>query len=241
VRQEIIIRKSAGNYRELKIVGLSDLHLGENIDKNRLKQFIQQINSQNPDMVFIAGDIVDNNIFPLMQEKMWEEFAQISAPLGVYACLGNHEYISGVEPCMDFFRKTDIQLLVDSAALINNSFWLIGRDDLQGNPERKSLSDLVTETDTIRPLFLLDHEPMNLNDAAQNGIDLQFSGHTHRGQLWPFSLLIERMYEVSYGYFRNGNTQYYITSGIGLWGPPFRIGTDSEIIVFNIRFLPVQG
>ncbi|MDR0612040.1 MAG: metallophosphoesterase [Dysgonamonadaceae bacterium] len=236
--REIVIHKSAGNYKELKIVGLSDLHLGINIDRNCLKRIVQRVNAQNPDMIIIAGDIVDNNTLPLMREKMWEEFEQMHAPLGVYACLGNHEYLSGIESSMNFLRKTDIRLLVDSAALIDSSIWLIGRDDLQGNPKREPLSGLVAATDTVYPLFLLDHEPVNLNEAEQNGIDLQFSGHTHHGQIWPLSLLVERMYETAYGYCRKGNTQYYVTSGIGLWGPPVRIGTDSEITVFNVRFLP---
>jgi predicted MPP superfamily phosphohydrolase len=233
--QDIVINKSAGNYKELKIVGLSDLHLGVNIDKNKLKRFVQLVNTQNPDLILIAGDIVDNNVLPLMQEKMWEEFEQMRAPLGVYACLGNHEYLSDIKLSMNFLQKTNIRLLIDSAALIDNSFWLIGRDDIQGNPKRKPMVDLLAKTDTTYPLFLLDHEPVNLNDAEQNGIDLQFSGHTHSGQIWPFSLLVKRMYETAYGYFRKGNTQYYISSGIGLWGPPVRIGTDSEVVVLKVK------
>jgi predicted MPP superfamily phosphohydrolase len=233
--QDIVINKSAYNYKELKIIGLSDLHLGVNIDKNRLKQFVQLVNQQNPDLILIAGDIVDNNVLPLMEEKMWEEFEQMRAPLGIYACLGNHEYLSGIKESMNFLRKTNIRLLTDSAELIDNSFHLIGRDDIQGNPKRKPLADLVAKTDTTLPLFLLDHEPINLKDAEQNGIDLQFSGHTHHGQIWPVSLLVKRMYETAYGYNRKGNTQYYISSGIGLWGPPVRIGTNSEIVVLKVR------
>jgi len=236
--QEIVIHKNAGNYKALKIVGLSDMHLGVHIDKNRLKSIVRLINAQNPDLVIIAGDIVDNNALPLMKEKMWEEFAQIYAPLGIYACLGNHEYLSGIQSSMNFLKKTNIRLLIDSTALIDNSFWLIGRDDFRGmgSHHRKTLSDLVAKTNVRQPLFLLDHQPFNLNDARQNGIDLQFSGHTHRGQIWPVKLIVRNMFEIAYGYARKGDTQYYITSGIGLWGPPFRIGTDSEIVVFNIRF-----
>jgi len=174
-----------------------------------------------------------------MKEKMWEEFAQIKAPLGVYACLGNHEYLSGIQTSMNFLRKTNIRLLVDSVARIDNSFWLIGRDDLKGmrNHRRKPLSGLITETNINQPLFLLDHEPIHLEDAKQNNIDLQFSGHTHLGQIWPVSFVVKMMYDVAYGHAMKGNTQYYITSGIGLWGPPLRIGSNSEIVVFNIRFI----
>ena len=236
--QEIVIHKKAGKTKNLKIVGLSDLHLGVIIDKNRLKSYVQLVNAQNPDLVIIAGDMVDNNALPLMKEKMWEEFAQIQAPLGVYACLGNHEYLSGIQASLNFLRKTNIRLLIDSAALIDNSFWLIGRDDFRGmrNHRRKSLSDLVAKTNPNQPLFLLDHEPIHLNDAKQNGIDLQFSGHTHLGQILPISWIVKKVYETAYGYVRKGDTQYYITSGLGLWGPPLRIGTNSEIVFLNIRF-----
>jgi predicted MPP superfamily phosphohydrolase len=235
--REVVIHKKAGNYKEIKIVGLSDLHLGVNMDKNRLKRIVQRVNVQNPDLIIIAGDVVDNNVLPLTEEKMWEELGQLQAPLGVYACLGNHDYMSGIESSLDFLRQTNIRLLIDDTALVDNSFWLIGRDDLQGNRRRESLAALVAKTDTALPLLLLDHEPVDLNDAEQNGIDLQFSGHTHRGQIWPVSLMVDKMYETAYGYNRKGNTQYYISSGIGLWGPPFRIGTHSEIAVFKIRFL----
>jgi predicted MPP superfamily phosphohydrolase len=98
------------------------------------------------------------------------------------------------------------------------------------------LQDLVAKTNPTLPLILLDHEPYHLEEAEQNGIDLQFSGHTHDGQLWPGSLLVKSIYELACGYVKKGNTHYYVSSGLGLWGPLFRIGTDSELVVFKIRF-----
>jgi predicted MPP superfamily phosphohydrolase len=236
VEKNITISKKAGYFKELKIVGISDLHLGINLGKKQMKRYVKLINDQHPDLILIAGDINDNTPLPLEKEKMWEEFEQLHAPLGTYACLGNHEYMSDIEPSLAFINKTNIRLLTDEAALVYNSFWIIGRDDLQGNPKRKPLPDLLAKTDTTLPLILMDHEPYHLEEAEQYGIDFQFSGHTHDGQLWPGSLLVKKIYELACGYMKKGNTHYYVSSGLGLWGPLFRIGTDSELVVINIRF-----
>jgi len=238
VEQKIEIAKKAGGYKHLKIVGVSDLHLGIAIDKKRLEQYVRLINEQHPDLVVIAGDLVDNNALPLEKEQMWETVNQLQAPLGTYFCLGNHEYLSGIDASMKFLRKTNMHLLIDSSVVINNSIQLIGRDDRQGmkNHHRKSLNELVKNMNDSLPMILLDHEPFHLNEAEENGIDLQFSGHTHHGQLFPGNLLTDRVYELAYGYKQKGNTHYYVSSGLGLWGPPLRIGTCSEIVVFNIEF-----
>jgi predicted MPP superfamily phosphohydrolase len=236
VEQKIRINKQAGHYKSLKIVGVSDLHLGVGIDKNRLAEYVRLINDQHPDAIIIAGDIIDNNALPLEIGRMWEELNQLQAPLGVYACLGNHEYLSGIEASMNFLQKTNLHLLIDNSTLVANSFQIVGRDDKQRSLNRKPLKELVKNTDAALPLLLLDHEPYHLEEAEENGIDLQFSGHTHNGQIWPGNLFTGILYEQSHGYKQKGNTHYFVTSGLGLWGPPFRIGTQSELVVFNIEF-----
>jgi len=236
VEQKIEIAKKAGEYKHLRVVGVSDLHLGIDVDKKRLEQYVRLINDQHPDLIVIAGDLVDNNALPLEKERMQETINELQAPLGTYFCLGNHEYLSGIDNSMNFLRKTNLHLLIDTAVVINNSIQIIGRDDMRENHHRKSLKKLVKDTDAALPLLLLDHEPFHLDEAEKYGIDLQFSGHTHEGQLFPANLLIRRMYELSYGYMQKGNTQYYISSGLGLWGPPLRIGTHSEVVIFDIDF-----
>lgn len=237
IEQEIVINKSAGKHKELKVAGISDIHLGTTVDKKRLAKYVELINKQKPDIVIIAGDLIDNNLLPLIKEKMWEELNLLDAPLGVYYCLGNHEYLSGIEPSMDFLQKTNMKILIDDACLVDNSLWIIGRDDIHGaGDNRKNLEELVQLTDTTLPLLLLDHEPYHLEEAEMNGIDLQFSGHTHNGQLWPLNLIVKQIYEVGYGYKQKGSTHYYISSGLALWGPPYRIGTESELVIFNIKF-----
>jgi predicted MPP superfamily phosphohydrolase len=236
VEKEITIQKPGGKYKDLKVVAFSDLHLGIAIDKKKLQKYVQLINNQHPDLILFAGDMVDNNALPLNVEKMQEEINQLQAPLGMYMCLGNHEYLSGITPSLEFLRKTNMTLLIDSVVQIDDSFWIIGRDDKQGNPFRKSLEALVAQTDPSQPLFLLDHEPYLLEEAENNGIDLQLSGHTHHGQLWPVSRFVDHVYEVGHGYKQKVNTHIYVSSGLGLWGPPFRVGTQSEVVVFNIHF-----
>ncbi|MDR1368699.1 MAG: metallophosphoesterase [Dysgonamonadaceae bacterium] len=232
---QLQIHKKAGSKKNLRVVTFSDVHLGMTVGKNRLDRYVKLINEQNPDLVLIAGDVVDNNPKYLDEERMYEEINRINAPLGIYACLGNHEYLNGIDGSLDFYAKTKIKVLRDDVASIDSSFWIIGRDD-HSNTGRAGLSDLVSRTDSHQPLILLDHQPYNLEQAEKNAIDLQISGHTHNGQIWPFNLLVKKLYEVGYGAKQKGNTFVYTSSGLALWGPPFRIGTQSELVVFDIRF-----
>jgi len=236
VEKNIHINKKAGEYKQLKVVGVSDFHLGVANDNKRLEKFVKLINEQNPDLIIYAGDLVDNNVLPLEKERMWETINKLEAPLGAYFCLGNHEYLSGGEKSLDFLQKTNFNLLIDNSVLVNESIQIIGRDDFQMRRNRKSLKELVNDVDATLPVILLDHEPFNLNEAEENGIDLQFSGHTHNGQIFPGNLIVKQIFELPYGYLKKGNTHFYVSSGLGLWGPPFRIGTQSEVVVFNIEF-----
>jgi predicted MPP superfamily phosphohydrolase len=235
VEKEISIRKDGGKYSELKAVVISDLHLGVGIDKKMLQRYIQLINAQKPDIILIAGDMIDNNVRPLEEERMYEEINRLEAPSGIYFSPGNHEYISGIDRSLRFFEKTKMNVLIDSAICVNGSFWVIGRNDRSDN-NRLLLKQLTEKTDPNQALFLLDHQPYHLEEAAACGIDIQVSGHTHNGQLWPLNRIVDWIYELGYGYMKKENTHIVVTSGLGLWGPPFRIGTQSELILLNIRF-----
>ncbi|GHS90733.1 metallophosphatase [Bacteroidia bacterium] len=232
---QLQVNKKTACRKNLRVVAFSDVHLGLTVDKNRLSGYVKLINEQKPDIVLISGDVVDNNPRLLNEKRMYEELNQIEAPLGIYACLGNHEYLGGIEGSLDFYSKTKIHLLIDSVVQVDSSFWVIGRDD-RTNIKRKLLPELVERTDTTQPLILLDHQPYNLDQAEKSGIDLQISGHTHNGQIWPLNLLVNKIYELGYGFKQKGETFVYTSSGLALWGPPFRIGTQSELVVFDIRF-----
>lgn len=239
VRAELLIQmyKTMGDSiqsKPLRIVGISDLHLGYGISKGEFEKWIETINAENPDIVFIAGDIIDNSVRPLNDGNYAESFSKIKAPLGIYTCLGNHEYISGLKESLDFLNKAGVRVLRDEVVLVDSSFYIVGRDD-RSNPERKPLSELVENLDRSKPIFMIDHQPYHLEEAEANGIDFQLSGHTHQGQVWPISLITKKLYEKDHGFIKKGNTNIYVSSGIGIWGGKFRIGTQSEYVVVDIN------
>lgn len=234
VDQPIAIDKPFNNGNSLKIVAISDMHLGYGIGVDELKEWIEIINAENPDIVLIAGDMIDNSTKPLFAKEFYSYFKDIKATKGIYMCLGNHEYISGLNNSLDFIQKTGIHLLRDSVAEVDSSFYIVGRDDKM-NPNRKPLSELTANLDKTKPIILLDHQPYNLEESEANGVDLQFSGHTHQGQVWPISLITHSIYEQDHGYIKKGNTNIYVSSGIGIWGGKFRIGTQSEYVVINLK------
>ncbi len=244
VREEIVVATDKTVGKPLKIVMASDLHIGYGNRRAELARWVDMINAEHPDLVLFAGDIIDMSHRPLREEDMAAELRRISAPM--YACPGNHEFIGGIERAEAFYREAGITLLRDSVAEVGKStlnasdstarptgIYIIGRDDRM-NHRRKPLSHLVEGLDKSRFMLLLDHQPYHLERAEQAGIDFQFSGHTHRGQVWPISLITDNVYECSFGHHRRGNTQYYISSGLGIWGAKIRIGTRSEYVVMTV-------
>lgn len=220
--------------KPLKIVGISDLHIGYSIQRGEVARWVRRINDEKPDLILIAGDIIDSSLRPIKAKHMLDELRELKAPLGVYACVGNHEYISNLTEGERLIREAGIRLLRDEAVNVSDDLCIIGRDDAT-NRKRKSLSQLTQGIDKQRFLINLDHQPHHLEEVSRQGIDLQLSGHTHRGQVWPISWVVDRMYEVSHGYLRKGNSHIYVSSGIGIWGGKFRIGTQSEYVVMMVE------
>lgn len=234
----IPVSKSVESYQHpFRIVAISDVHLGNGMTLERLKDNIELINKQNPDLILIGGDLIDNGVKTLYDLNMSEELQKLKAPYGIYMVVGNHEYISDIKESEKFIATTPIRLLRDTTVTIMNAIELVGRDDRM-NHNRKTLNTLMADVDRSKTVILLDHQPYDLQHAVSEGIDLQFSGHTHRGQVWPLSLLTDHMFEHSYGMKQFGDTHVYVSSGLSLWGPPFRIGTQNEIVVFNL--IPVE-
>lgn len=217
----------------MKIVVLSDLHLGHAISRKELKRWVTFINDQQADLVLFAGDIIDNSLLPLTYYRLDELLREIQSKHGVYACLGNHEYLANVEMSLAFLEKANIRVLRDEVVeVLDGQIQLIGRDD-KSNPHRKTLQQLV-QPSPQHVQIVLDHQPYTLAEAAEQQLDFQFSGHTHRGQVWPFSWITDYLFEQSHGYLKKGNTQYYISSGLGIWGGRYRIGTQSEYVVVTL-------
>ena len=233
----ITVNKPLVNTDKLTIVAVSDWHLGLGLTKKKLKRDVDFINAQNPDIIIIGGDLIDNSILPVIDQEMDKELNRLHATMGIYMAPGNHEYISGIEACTDLLHKTQVQLLKDSIVTLPCGLQIIGRDD-KYNTNRLSINDLAKLTDKSRPVILIDHQPYGLDEVEATGaVDLQFSGHTHDGQVFPLSLLTSYLFDISYGYEKRNNTNFYVSSGFSLWGPPFRIGTRSEIVVFECSFI----
>lgn len=231
VREELHLTTDKPLARPLRIVMLSDLHLGYHNPRKELARWVDLINAEKPDLILIAGDVIDMSMRPLVEENMAEEMRRLEAP--VYACLGNHEYYSS-EPLAElFYRDARIQLLRDTCLVVGD-LCIMGRDD-RTNLRRRNVDELARMADHSKYIILLDHQPYHLEEAEQAGIDFQLSGHTHRGQVWPISWITDALYECSFGAHQRGKTRYYISSGIGIWGGKFRIGTRSEYVVATLE------
>ena len=231
----ISVNKPATGIDKIKIVATSDWHLGYGTDRKLLKKYIDLINAENPDIILIGGDLIDNSVTPVILQEMDKELNRLNAPMGIYLAPGNHEYISGIKECADFISKTKIQLLKDSVITLPNGLQIIGRDDFS-NKNRLSADEWSKLTDSSKPIIIIDHQPYNLSEAQHLGVDIQFSGHTHDGQVVPLKYLTDKLFDISYGYEKRENTNYYVSSGLAIWGPPFRIGTNSEYIIFECSF-----
>lgn len=229
-REDIRLTTEKSMAKPIKLVMMSDLHLGYHNRREELRRWVDMMNEEHADAILIAGDIIDMSIRPLKEEKMYEEFKRLNAP--VYACLGNHEYYSGEPDAQKFYEQAGIHLLRDSCAVVGD-LCVIGRDD-RTNLHRKTLADIMKQADRSKFTILLDHQPYHLEQAERQKIDFQFSGHTHHGQVWPISWITENIYECAFGAHQRGGTRYYVSSGIGIWGGKFRIGTRSEYIVATI-------
>jgi len=221
-------------FNTLNIVAISDIHLGTMVNDKKTLQLTNTIQKINPDLVIIAGDIIDDNLSIVKYFKLLEHFKKLNPKYGIYACPGNHEYISRAYTDYEYFEKNGINILNDITKLIDNKFYIIGRDDLQGEgitkKKRKSLQELTKNIDFKLPVILLDHQPFKLNKTAEYNIDLQFSGHTHNGQIFPFNFITGFLFEEDWGYIKKKNTHFYISSGYGTAVIPIRIGSHSEIV-----------
>ncbi len=237
----IEIFKGKSQLDELRIALVADIHLSVMNDEKFLEEVVRKINSVKPDIVLMPGDIVDDKPVLLNQRGIGPALSKINSKYGTYISNGNHEFISGVEESVEYLTRFGAIVIRDSAIMIDSSFYVIGREDRVmprfTSKDRKSLFEIMKFVETGYPVFLIDHTPSDLKEAEKFGIDLQLSGHTHHGQMFPASLVTSLIYEVSWGYFRRGSTQYYVTSGAGTWGPKVRLGSDSEIVVLNIKFV----
>jgi predicted MPP superfamily phosphohydrolase len=237
---DITINKSAGALKDFRIAAVSDIHLGSIIRKRSIRKLSEILKEHEPDLVLLLGDIVDGDLGPVLRDDLLKYFTCPKCTDGLYAITGNHEFIGGAKRTIPYIESKGIRILKDEVVTIEDGIQLIGRLDRDSKmfyrTERKTLAELVTGIDASKPVILLDHQPFNLGESEKYGIDLQLSGHTHNGQMWPLNYLTASMFELSYGYKKKGNTQFIVSSGFGIWGPRIRSASRSEVLIINIRF-----
>lgn len=233
---DLQINKEAKGIDQLRIVMVSDIHAGYLIDREVLSMYVDRIMEQQPDIILIVGDIIDYDLKPLIGQNMHEEFLRLKAPYGVYASTGNHEYRLNAEEKIAWLSdKAGMKVLRDEYTKVDDKFYLIGREDDKA-PARKSLGAIMNDVDKALPVIVINHEPHFLWQESDQKVDLALYGHTHNGQIFPYNIVMSWIYEVAFGYKKKDDTHVYVSSGLGLSGPQYRIGTISEIVVIDLGF-----
>lgn len=253
---EVTIEKSCSNRNELKVVLLADLHLGYNYGKRESSRMVTKVNAQNPDLVLIAGDIFDNEYDAVQDpERIAEKLSEMKSTYGTYGVFGNHDVserlLGGFSVSLDadevrdsrfdtFAEKANITILDDESVCIDDAFYLVGRMDASkpgdGTKNRMTPEEILKDLDKSKPILVMEHQPKQLQELSDAGADMQLCGHTHDGQLFPGNLLLGLIWENPCGYLQKGNLHSIVTSGVGVWGPAMRTGTDSEICPITIHF-----
>ncbi|HSQ76727.1 MAG TPA: metallophosphoesterase [Bacteroidota bacterium] len=234
------VSKSVPGVDSIRIAMASDIHLGTLVGRKRLGRIAEAITTTRPDLVLFPGDIVDEDLAPVIKENLGETLRSITAPMGVFGITGNHEYIGGAEEAVAYLEEHGIQMLRDTCIVLRGGITLCGREDRSsmqfGGKRRKALRELLKDVDRTRPVIVMDHQPFELDTVAHAGVDVQLSGHTHHGQLWPLNYVTTLVYEQSWGYLQKLSTHFYVSSGVGSWGPPVRLGNRPEIVVLTLHF-----
>ena len=229
-----VSRKPDTLHEPMHIVAVSDIHLGSIIRKRSMRHLSEMITGEEPDLVLFLGDLLDGSIGPVLRGDLLSCLSIPAPRFGIFAITGNHEYIGDFAKSVSYIESKGIRVLKDEIVSLENGVSIIGRLDRTAMHSpgvgRKPLEQLLAESDTTAPLILLDHQPYELSALASTPVDMQLSGHTHNGQLWPLNLITDRLYELSYGYRMFGKTHVIVSSGFGLWGPRMRIGTRPEIL-----------
>lgn len=223
--------------KEEKVVLLSDIHVGTFVDLQQLTKIVEKVNSLQADRILIAGDMFDVEAFAYCDKAAIAKVLQELEPQGnIYAVLGNHDPSSSTEEIKQFYKDAKIQLLIDQAVELDNLI-LIGRDDMMTNPKRKSLQEIEKDSVSVKPRIVIDHNPSGIAEAVAMKSDLILCGHTHKGQFFPANIFTKMAYgrQGYYGYYKDGQTQSIVSSGAGYFQMPMRIGSNSEIVVIDVK------
>jgi hypothetical protein len=231
-----------GGRQELRIVQLADLHLGVHVGPFRLDRIVQRVQEARPDLLVSTGDLIDSPLSHAM--PMAATLATLQAPMGKFAIFGNHEFYVGVDPSLEFHRLAGFEVLRQKAVLFGTELMLVGVDDSGTHFDHQGMSDenAVLPPREHRPVtLLLKHQPV-VRPESLGRFDLQLSGHTHGGQVFPFGLLTARIYPLGFGWHDLGEgSKLYVSNGAGTWGPPIRLFAPPEVTLITLTTRAVQS
>ncbi|HLO12132.1 MAG TPA: metallophosphoesterase [Pseudoneobacillus sp.] len=233
----INIPKPGKNRFNLRIAMASDMHFGHLSGIAHIRRLVKGVKELHPDIILLPGDIIDDDPDPFIEKKMGDIMKELSAPLGVYGVLGNHEYYGRAIP--EFVKEMErirVNILQDETIKVSDSFYLVGRKD-KTDSKRQSIEVLMADIDKSIPIIMMDHQPAEIKLAEKYGVDLLLSGHTHRGQMAPNHLVTRKIFDLDWGYKQFSQLHAIVSSGFGFWGPPLRIGSRSEIVLIEVSFL----
>ncbi len=233
-KYQVEIPRRHSGAKHLRVAFVSDFHIQQNTSLSYVEQFVQKVNALKPDILLYGGDMVEGDKENETSKAIESAIRNIYAKYGSYGVTGNHEFYGGNEQGI-FFQNAGINLLCDSVVKIDNSFYLAGRYD-EHFGQRKAVNEILGGDSNDLPIILLDHRPTELQEVSLTKADIQFSGHTHNGQMFPINLITRSVYELSWGYKKIRNTHFFVTSGLRLWGPPVRTSGKSEIMLVDINF-----
>lgn len=236
-RLPVAIANLPKNLAGFKIVQISDVHMGLTINGGFLDKIAQMTNALDPDLIVITGDLLDEQAFHI--EAIVEPLKKLKSRHGIFAVTGNHEYLAGIHRAVSFIEKAGITLLRNRWTTVAGGLQLLGRDDPAGKyftgVNRPPLTEIMKGLNPNQPIIFLNHTPdTTLEELEKHGIQLQFSGHTHQGQLWPFNYIVKLFFKTYYGLFKNDQATIYVSRGIGTWGPPMRVLAPPEITLITL-------
>ena len=238
VVRELSIKINKPLNNPLRIAVASDLHLGRLFGNKAIAKLHALINRHQADILLMPGDIMDDNTQAFIDYNMAEDLAKLvtSLPYGIYATLGNHDLYGHEQPISEALQDAGVQLLNDDVTYLSHQgqpIWLLGRFD-NHKRQRVATTELLAQVNATAPVILLDHRPSDIMAHSQLSIDLQVSGHTHNGQIFPANFIVNAINRLGYGYEQIGTGHFVVSSGYGFWGIPFRLGSRSEIWLITL-------
>lgn len=230
----------------MTLVAVSDIHAGGSVNPGLLDRIVRRVAECGPDVILLVGDTLDGHRGGALESGIETLLSDLSAPLGKFAVLGNHELYAGEDFSRELLERAGFTVLQDDGRVVDGTLLLVGRNDPRGDrlgspraPLENVLARLRRELPSAAtlPLVVADHTPEDLEEPSAAGTVLQVSGHTHGGQVFPFNLLVRRRYGVSSGWGERGGMGFYVSSGAGFWHMPLRTVSSSEIVRFTLRFV----